>query len=75
MRMQLYHTTFTDYKQKRKYQPISHLLKDHSWRVHFLWSVLVSIGTNAQLPVSIAAPRKQLSTVGEGQRGGLSAGH
>lgn len=37
-------------------QPIAHLLKDHGWRVHFLWSVLVSIGTNAQLPASIVAP-------------------
>lgn len=57
-------------------QPVAHLLKDHSWwRVHFLWSVLVSIGTNAQLPISIVAPWEQFSTLREGQGWGLSAGH
>lgn len=35
---------------------MAYLLKYQSRRVYFLWSALVSIGTNAQLPVSIVAP-------------------
>ena len=53
-------------------QPIAYLLKDHSWRVYSLWSVLVSIGANAQLPISIVAPCKQFSTLGEGHGRRLS---
>ena len=58
-----------------KLQPITYLLKDHSWRVYSLWSVLVPIGANAQLPVSIVAPCKQFSTLGEGQGRRLSTGY